>query len=188
MPKLAGDVPGGHLLFCARMHRYFLSIRAFFVLAATLAVVVVAGGCGGSDSSSANEVTVQTGSLSKAEFIKRANAICEAVRSRFLREYVAFYEQKKPKLTGAPQGAWLSEVVEAVLLPNYEQRMIGEISVLGAPASEEQEVASFLNSLQQRLDEVHQNPAELTKSPYPFAKPARVAKKYGLTGCAGSFS
>jgi len=167
------------------MYRYFLSIKAFLVLAATLAVVVVAGGCGGA---SADEITVQTGSLSKAEFIKRANAICEAVRSRFLREYVALYEQKKPKLTGAAPGVWLSEVVDAVLLPNYEQRMIDEISALGAPASEEKEVASFLNSLQQRLDEVHQNPVELTKSPYPFAKPARVAKKYGLTGCAGSFS
>ena len=43
------------------------------------AMLAFGAGCGDSDG---NEVDVQTGSLSKAEFIKKADAICETSRTR----------------------------------------------------------------------------------------------------------
>jgi hypothetical protein len=167
------------------MHRYFLSIGAFLVLAAALAVALVAGGCGGA---SASEITVQTGSLSKAEFIKRADAICTAARSQFTREYTAFVKKNyKPTSSRSAQEAVANELVESILLPNFE-KPIDEISALGAPKGDEQAIASFLNALQQRLEEIHERPLILNKTVTPLARAEKLARAYGLTGCAESFS
>jgi hypothetical protein len=160
-----------------------LSIRGGFVLAAALAAVLIAGGCGGSDSASGGEVTVQTGSLSKAEFIKRADAICAAARSQFTREYTAFLRRELPKSSNSDQSALQSELVDAILIPNFGKD-VDEISALGAPKGDEAAVVSFLNALQQRLDELGEKPSELNNE--MFVKPAKLAKAYGLTGCVKS--
>jgi hypothetical protein len=165
------------------MAQYFLSIRAFFLVAAALAALLLANGCGGA---SASEITVQTGSMSKAEFIKRADAICAATRNQFTREFVALAQRNKSAKSRSEQEAVLVKLTEDVLLPNYE-KLIDKLSTLGAPKGEVQEVTSLLNALQTRLDEIHAQPLELDKTPYPLAKPAKIAKTYGLIGCAESF-
>jgi hypothetical protein len=164
-----------------------MSIRAFCLLMAVLAALVLANGCGGGGAS-ASEITVQTGSLSKAEFIKRADGICEAARSQFTREYTAFAQKNyKPTSSRSAQEALANDLVENILLPNFE-KPVDEISALGAPKGDEQEIASFLNALQQRLEEIHERPLILNKTVTPFAQAEKLAKAYGLTGCAESFS
>lgn len=173
------------------MHRYFLSIRTFSLILTAVAVVFVAG-CGGSGGSGGgDEITVQTGTLSKAEFIKRADAICAAGRNQFNREYTSFLEENQAVIqkasTPSTQSAVTTELVETILLPSYE-KWIKEVSTIGAPAGDEKEVAAFLNALQGRLDQIQAQPSELSKSATPFAKPAKLAVSYGLTGCAEAIS
>jgi hypothetical protein len=153
-----------------------------------LALPLLVAGCGGSsDSSSAaggQEVTVTSGSLSKAEFVKQADTICEGSRSKFdklLSEYAA---KHKP---GANLAGWIDEVVHSFFLPTYENE-IEQIAALGAPRGDEEKVASFLDALQKRLDEVDKVPVELSKTTTPLKGAEKLAKAYGLTGCAESFS
>jgi hypothetical protein len=152
------------------------------LLGAIVAAFSVAG-CGGGGGDS---ITVQTGSLTKAEFVTRANAACAAARIQFEKAFAQY--DRTHELKNAPsEEAWLEGIIEKAVLPNYEQRMIDQISTIGAPAGEKQEVVEFLESLRQRLNELKEEPKELNKTPFPFAKTAALAKKYGFKGCAESF-
>jgi hypothetical protein len=158
-----------------------LSTRGFFIVAAIIAALLLAAGCG---SSSDPEITVQAGSLSKAEFIKKADAICKAGRSEFEAKYSSLIEAHKADIGNAEkEKEILDEVLETILSPNIEGQ-IEQISELGAPKDYAPEVTAFLNAVQKRLDEMHENPEELTASSVPFKKAEDVAKKAGMDGCA----
>lgn len=145
-------------------------------------------GCGADDGSAS--VTVETGSLSKKEFIKRADAICTARRSEFTREYTTFYQkaipQDQPPPSVAEQKVLLGDLVNEVFLPTFQQ-VVDEISALGAPKGDEQEVSSILTVLQERLDEIEEKPRELSQTLEPLSEPAKLADAYGLVGCRSSF-
>ena len=162
-----------------------LNTGRFLLLIATLAALFFASGCG---SSGSDEVTVQTGSLSKADFIAKADAICKAARTEFLAKFTIYAKAHKTEL-GDPkkQEALFSEVLETLLGPNVEGQ-IEQIGKLGAPDEYAPEVAGFLNALQQRLDEAQEDPVGLTKTPYPFKEAEDVARRAGMNGCAESFS
>jgi hypothetical protein len=154
-----------------------------------LVAVLAVGGCGGSDDSSSGAengsvITVSSGSLSKADFVRQADAICKEARRQYDDSFNEF--AKTHKLGGSP-GEWVGEVVDTILIPTYEKQ-IDQINALGAPSGDEKEVSSFLNALQKRLDSMHKTPTELGESLTPFEKPAALAKAYGLAGCAASLS
>jgi hypothetical protein len=158
-----------------------LKTRGLFLAAAALAALLLAAGCGGS---SDPEITVQSGSLSKAEFIEKADAICKAARTEFLAKYSSFVEAHKSDIGNASkEKVLLEELVESTLSPNVEGQ-IEQISELGAPSDYAPEVAAFLNAFQKRLDEMRENPSELTSSSRPFEKAENVAKKAGMSICA----
>jgi hypothetical protein len=165
------------------MQLFFSSIRTFYLLAAAIAALFVVGGCGGDKDSAGTgrgEIAVKTGSLSKAAFIKRADRLCKEAKSKFRREYVAF---AKGSLATAEGGQ--AKVVHTMLVPNFE-KLVSQIRSIGAPSSDEKEVAAFLNSLQRRLHELGKEPAKAFKTFSPLAAPVKLAKEYGLTGCAES--
>jgi len=168
------------------MREEVLKTRGIFLLCAVLAAILLAAGCGSSSGDS--EVEVKTGSLSKAEFIAKADAICKAARTEFLAEYRSFLETHKAEATEPKkQEEFLSDVLETVLGPNVEGQ-IEQISNLGAPASYAPEAKAFLVELQQRLDEAHEDPAGLTSTPTPFKKAEDAAEQAGMKGCSESFS
>lgn len=154
---------------------------------ATAALVV--SGCGGDSSgTSASEVTVETGSLTKAEFAQRADAICSAVRSQFGREYTAQVRNAGKLATQGDQEAFLEETIQKLVLPNYEKGVVDRIATLGAPAGYAPQVSEFLEALQQRLAEIDEEPKKLINTAFPFSKASKAAEAAGLEGCANSFS
>jgi hypothetical protein len=165
-----------------------LRARGFLLAAAmgALAVLFLVAGCG-SSSSGDDEVTVQTGSLSKAEFIEKADTICKEARSEFVSKYESFIKTRKSELGDKEkEEELLSEVLETILAPNVEGQ-IERISDLGAPKDYAPEAAAFLNALQTRVEEARDEPNELTASPFPFKKAENIAAKAGLKVCAESF-
>ena len=155
-------------------------------LIATL-VALFAAGCG---SSSSDEVTIKTGSLSKAEFIKKADAICEAARTEFLTKLQRFLKDHQKILVSSDveaKKALLPEILETLLQPNVEGQ-IKEISTLGAPKSYAPEVAAFLNALQDRMDKALENPPGFSTTPTPFVVAENIARRAALKGCSESFS
>lgn len=162
-----------------------LNTRGFFALVATSATLLAVSGCG---SSGGDSVTVQTGSLSKAAFIAKADAICKSARTEFLAKYSGYVSAHKSDITNPQkQEAVLSEVLETLLAPNIEKQ-IEQIGELGAPSDFAPEVTAFLETLQKRLDEAQEDPAGLTSSATPFKEAEDAAKQAGMNGCAESFS
>jgi hypothetical protein len=162
-------------------------MRRFLVLVAALAaVVIVATGCG-SDSSADSAVKVETGSLSKAEFVKRANAICESVRTQFLNEYTAFYKKNEPKDESETLKV-LTEATEKLIVPNYGTRMVNQIAALGAPEEMVDGVTEFLQTVEHQIEEFEEEPEILTETAFPFKASSQAAEAAGLKGCAGAFS
>jgi len=166
------------------MKQYFLSIRVFCLTAALLAVPLLIGGCGGSDSSQARaEITVETGSMSKVEFVKRADAICKKSKAQALREFSTF---PSAGVQSAGAAATSAEIVHTIIVPIYG-KLIDQFTSLGAPKGDEQDVAGFLNTLQQNLDLVEEEPTKaLNGLSSPFKPAAAKALRYGLTTCAST--
>lgn len=155
-----------------------------FLLAVALAALGLAAGCG---SSGSDTITVETGSLSKAAFIKEADAICKASWAEFLAKYGGFFQAHKSELGDeAKEKALLGEVVDTLLMPSVEGE-IEQIGELGAPGGYVPKATSFLSSLQERLEEIHAEPAELTATTSPFKGVRKTAQKVGMRGCAESF-
>jgi hypothetical protein len=156
------------------------------LLLGALATLSFAIGCGSSDG---NAITVQTGSLSKAAFIKKADAICEAAREELLTKFFAFLKAHKAiagRSDAQSSKVVATGVVNSVLTPNIEGE-IEQISKLGAPEDYAPEVASFLDALDERLARAQENPTAISATTEPFKDAADVAKRSGLIGCSESF-
>jgi hypothetical protein len=166
----------------------FLRISAF---AGLLGVVALLGmtGCGSDDSSAGaaanGEVTVKTGSLSKAQFVKQADQLCKETRRQFQGEYEDFV--KKEASSSTPPTNQTAKLVDAVIVPDFSG-LVDQIGSLGAPSGDEQEISAFLTALQQRLQDFQERPSILEQTVTPFARTEKLARAYGLTGCAESFS
>jgi hypothetical protein len=178
------------------MQRYFLSIKGFLVFAAALAALLFVAGCGSSGSSATGSETsdttsktivVETGSLSKEQFIQQAGVICLKSRAQFDGEYEDLLKNAQPANSPKELKVLFGGVVDTLLSPIYE-KLIDEISALGAPTGGEAKVAAFLNTMQNRLASMQKNPAELGETLTPFKPAEKLASAYGMTGCANSLT
>lgn len=147
--------------------------RLLVPLLVTVGIAVTATGCG-SDGAAR---TVAASSLTRAEFAKRAEAICARGRLRGLRY-------------GGPRGARqserdaLAERIEVALLPAI-QRAIDEIYALGAPLGEEDRVEALLIALQEAVGAGKElRVPSFERLEQLFAKSGRLARKEGLDSCA----
>jgi hypothetical protein len=158
-----------------------------FLLAAALsAALLFATGCG---SSGSDEVTVQAGSLSKAEFIRKADEICKAARTEFLAKFTGLVKAHQSVANGddvQKKEELIAELVDTILTPNIEGQVV-KISKLGAPSGYAPEATTFLNALQERLDKAKEDPAGISATSFPFKKAEDTARRVGMYGCAESF-
>ena len=149
-------------------------------------MLLVVAGCG--DSSSADddgtEISVETGSLSKAEFIKQADAICEETVKNVQSEgekYARKAEQASTPAVGL--AAELPKFVRNVVVPMFEEE-IDQISSLGAPSGDEQEITVMLKALQQGLVKAQKEPQALFQGTNnKFNEATQLGEKYGFSSC-----
>jgi hypothetical protein len=139
-----------------------------------LSVVAVAG-CGGSDDSAAAAEP-----LTKAQFIKRATAVCQKeqeVKARKL-EGVLTPELTKEKNFERK----LEEIAAEVAIPLYEE-LIAELSSLEPPAQDKARIRKVISSYEAALKQTEANPAVLLSKNSPFRTPADAAGEYGIENC-----
>jgi hypothetical protein len=153
-------------------------VSGVVALAATLAVGLVAAGCGSSSKSTASTATKPA--LSKAQFLAQGNAIC-AQGSRNL----AVAQKALEKTVGnhVPTRAQITAYVNAAFAPSIQSQING-VRALGAPSGEQATITRMLDVAQTDLNHVKSNPALLTGNSPPFANFAQLAHPYGLTSCA----
>lgn len=178
------------------MQGNFLSIRGLLAVAAILSALLFAAGCGGSDDSAtgssggssggSTEVTVDTGSLSKAAFIKQAKTICANTWTQFEKGLFGAYEEAQNNPPKPTEPSPTNVYFESGFPETYEQ-MIDEFSELGAPAGDEEEIKAILEALQKLLDESREDPEGFNEvfvqSQLSFGKANQLANAYGLKGC-----
>jgi len=148
------------------------------VLVALAALAAGVAGCGGGDDGD----TGTTASLTKAEFLKQADAICKRENSKLESEFEEF--AKESGFQGKePSKEQNVEVIEEVLVPNVSNQR-DEIEELGAPDGEEDKVEAILDALGEGIEEVEGDPeAVLDPQSDPFGKANELAGDYGLKAC-----
>lgn len=160
------------------------------ILAAMLtatAIAAIAAGCGGGSSSSTTTATSTAAgssgaSTAEAQFLKQANGICARARATLLAKVGQYLE--KHSGNGQSEDERLADAYRVVLLPSIETQ-IAEIRSLGIPAGDEEQIESFLTTLQQRIDVARKVPEVSSRfSIDRIFKPAgELARAYGLDVC-----
>jgi hypothetical protein len=156
-----------------------MNTRTISLAALVLASGALAAGCGSSDSSTSSSSSSTTAALSKAEFIKQADAICtkgnQAINAA----------QKKAFGPGKPSKSQVEQFVNDALIPSIQTQISG-VKALPAPAGDEATVTKMLDDSQAALDKAKQDPSALLSGGGPFAQANQELKAYGLKVCGQS--
>lgn len=143
--------------------------------AAAAVLVMLIAGCGGGD-----ETTDETVTLTKTEFIKQGDAICKKSGEQSEQEAEEFAEENGFTLEKASTEQ-LEDAVGAVLVSTLRQQA-EEISALGAPEGDEEQVEAIITSLESATDEIEDEP-KLVFEEKVFEEPNELAEDYGFKVC-----
>jgi ABC-type lipoprotein release transport system permease subunit len=144
-----------------------MKLRATLALTAALALGAIGAGCGSSGDDSS------TSDLTKAEWIAKADAICQQGNQAI--------EQAAQQQFGnlKPTAADLQQFASGTAIPNT-QSQIDQIRALGAPSGDEDQVNKILDTVQGEIDQAKAS-GDLENS--TFAEGNALAKQYGLKVC-----
>ncbi len=143
-----------------------------------LALAAVAAGCGGGDDSGDSS----SATLTKAEFIKQADAICGDANDQSQKDAEEFAKENDFTLEKASEEQ-LEDAIAAVFVPSLNQQA-EELSALGAPEGDEEQVEAITNALEDTAAEIKDDPGTVLDG-NALTKPAKLADAYGLKVCGG---
>jgi hypothetical protein len=116
---------------------------------------------------------------SKAEFLRKGNAVCAAGNKQIEAEANKRFRGQQSR----PSDAELRKFATEVLLPSIEKQ-VSQLRDLGAPKGDEAKVKAILDAAQQGVDKGKQDPLSLTRDKAdPFARANSLARQYGLNVC-----
>jgi hypothetical protein len=166
-------------------------------IAIAVAVFSLLGvGCGGGGSStsaqtsttnasaaSGGEGTTSEATLTKQEWVDKANEICHDASERKVAKMDAFQKAHGVD-TGEPDQHEREAVNTAVVLPNVQER-VEALEALPTPPGEEAKIRAILRSMERGIQEAEAHPENLAipKQPIPFAESEHLAGAYGLLFC-----
>lgn len=144
---------------------------------ALTALALVIGGCGGSDGGDA--------AITKAEFIKQADALCKKVDEREFGEFGAWAKANDKKLVGLSTGQVEKEAIRAIVVPSVRNE-IEEVKAIGIPEGDEEELEKFFDEVEVAIEKTEKNPlsAEKSRSQSPFFGSYELGRAYGFSDCA----
>jgi hypothetical protein len=149
--------------------------RGAFVAAAMVIALVVAG-CGSGDSSTA------ASSISKEEFITKADAICKKGTERL--QKAIFSALKNPRNLTKVSEAEQIRIVTTAMVPSVS-REVKELRALSIPNGDEEKVEAIITALEEGVETAEQDPHAVTKSSDAvFGISSRIAAEYGLKACS----
>lgn len=145
--------------------------RAIVWPLAVLAVMALAiGGCGGGDDDEA--------SLTKAQFTRQANAICDKSNDERVAEFRA-----RMSVTGLSNDQERVEAVQEAFIAPFEE-MVGELEDLSPPEGDEEKVEAIFTEMEQGVDDLEKDPLVVFEGEEKmFDKANELASDYGLTSC-----
>jgi hypothetical protein len=142
----------------------------FIALTVALAIASVVAGCGDSG----------TASLTKAAFVKQADAICEKADAK---QEAAFSAYLKKHPEARSNQAEEEKLVATASLPPIGTEA-SELGGLPAPSGEENQVKAIVEGIEKALGKAEENPASMLQPSYgPFTEVVGLAEKYGFKAC-----
>jgi hypothetical protein len=147
--------------------------RGAFVAAAMVIALAVAG-CGGDSSTAA-------GSISKEEFIAKADAVCKKGTERMQAAIARVLKDQRnlTKVSKADQ----EKIVKTVMVPSVS-RETKELRALGVPDGDDERVDAMITALEEGAETAERNPEAVTgSSDVIFGIASRIGGEYGLTAC-----
>lgn len=140
-----------------------------------LGVLLLLAGCGGGGDS--------TSALTKARFLKKANAICAKGTKEFGKGDAAFWARHGGPGSNASQ-ALTNELQLTVALPIRKEEL-RQIRALGLPQGSERRVEQMLAAWQAGIKKGEEEPASLDSGgpAYAFYKSYSMGIDYGLVKC-----
>ncbi|HEX3359949.1 MAG TPA: hypothetical protein VHS74_03055 [Solirubrobacterales bacterium] len=151
-------------------------------LSCVAAVTILGAGCGGGGTQPSTEAPRSPDAApSKAEYVRKVDAIC--IRATQRKEAAGRAALTQLSQSGKPftVAEERSVAVKAALPPL--ERMVEEWAELGDPPKESENATAILRSFENALAAIKINPA-YALAHLPFAKPEELAKEYGLKACA----
>lgn len=145
------------------------SAKAFIVF-----LLLVPAGCGGNE---------ETSSLTKAQFIKRADAICKKTDEDQLESYAQLNKKATAENldTAEQEALFLKSALDSV------EAEASQIEALGAPSGDEDQVAAIVEGMEtatQQARQIPQSSEVLLKIEQRFASVDKLAAEYGLKECS----
>lgn len=159
--------------------------RILVIPVLALATALLGLGCGGSDDTTGTAASADQAPLSKAEFIKKADAICakaDITHELEAREYRERHEKELNKLAPIPAE---EKLIRLIMLPSI-RKQIAEVKALGAPKGEEQKVGKIIAGLEEAARKAEKDPYAI-EGEVPTENPFRgvdiEARDYGFEEC-----
>jgi hypothetical protein len=115
-------------------------------------------------------------SITKAEFTRRANAVC----SKWQRARDERFQAAQSKFGKLTKDASKEKAILYILSP-YEEA-IEELGEIPPPTGEEEKVERFVKSMEEGLTQTKADPLSAAEKS-PFEKPNKLAESYGLEEC-----
>ena len=146
-------------------------------LAAGAALILAAAGCGGGGKSTASSASTAARSAppapTKAEYLAKANAICNATNGPLAATAL--------KLASHPSPVEAAHIIAGSFIPQIKSQLT-RIQAIGTPAGGQATIATMDRLLAGDIARIEKDPA--LAGPAAFGDFAKVAHGYGLTACA----
>jgi hypothetical protein len=166
--------------------KYYLAMKnlsALLILILTTLALVIAGCGSGSDSGSDTGSEKET--LTKAEFITQADALCKKIDEREFGEVTAWTKANDKQLDGLPLEERSKRVLAAILVPSVRNEA-KEIKALGIPEGDEEQLEKFFEEVDVALKKTEKEPLIVTGTlkESPFFGSYKRGRAYGFKECA----
>jgi hypothetical protein len=146
------------------------------LIATAMVIALAVAGCGGGSGSRSS-----SGSISKEEFVVKADAICKKGTERM--QAAIFAALKHPRNLTKVSKAEQEKIVATAMVPSVS-REVKELRALPIPEGDEEKVDAMITALEEGIETAERDPEAVTKSSDAvFGISSRIAGEYGLEAC-----
>ena len=139
---------------------------------AAAAALLASTGCGGGGTES---------TLTKAQFLRKANAICVKDNAQMTRRLTAYLD----KHAGRTRGEAIEDKAAATVVLPIRKKEVRLLRALGTPSGEEKYVDRMLTAWEEGIERGEEDPHSLRLGgpEYAFYKSYSMGNDYGLEKC-----
>jgi hypothetical protein len=144
--------------------------------ALVVAIALAIAGCGGDGSGDA-----PTASITKAEFVAKANAACARIKGQTQAEFAEYMKSSAGE--SLSQAAGQTELGKRFVIAPKQQE-VDEFIALGEPSGNEGQVKAIVVAFEGGIKKAEEDPSKAARnSTEAFGAAEKLAAQYGLVGC-----